>query len=93
MEGAHKLALNAALDGVRAILEKSGDAGTPATLTAVAETLDALPGPEPPGRLTRPLKPRGFDALAGLLMAARRAQESRGRSAVRPEIGGRRTRA
>ena len=39
-------------------------------MTALSETLDALPGPEPPGRLTRPLKPRGFEALAGLLVGA-----------------------
>jgi hypothetical protein len=37
-------------------------------MTAVTETLEALPSSEPPGRLTRPLKPLGFEALAGAMI-------------------------
>ena len=67
-EAAHRAALDAALGAARSLLQQAGDPVTPATVTALSETLDALPGPEPPGRLTRPLKPRGFEALAGLLV-------------------------
>jgi hypothetical protein len=64
-EKAHRDAVRAATDKVRGILKDGGQAATPATLTAVTETLEALPSSEPPGRLTRPLKPLGFEALAG----------------------------
>lgn len=67
-EAAHRAALDAALGAARSFLQQAGDPVTPATVTALSETLDALPGTEPPGRLTRPLKPRGFEALAGLLV-------------------------
>jgi hypothetical protein len=70
VETAHRAALDAAMNAARAHLERAGESATPATLTAVTETLDALPGAEPPGRLTRPLKPGGFEVLAGLLSGA-----------------------
>jgi predicted nucleic acid-binding Zn-ribbon protein len=39
----------------------------------VAETLQGLPGSEPPGRLTRPLKPQGFEVLSSLLQSSGKA--------------------
>ncbi len=66
-EAEHVGARKNALDRTRKILADAGERASAATLHALAETLDALPGPEPPGRLTKPLKPAGFDALAGLL--------------------------
>jgi hypothetical protein len=63
----HRAALEAAVGAARELLNAAGDAATVATTAAVTETLEALPWSEPPGRLTRPLRPRGFAALAGLL--------------------------
>src|SRR5262245_47907014 len=65
-EKTHREAVRAATETVRRLLAESGDAATPATMTAVTETLEALPTSEAPGRLVKPLKPLGFAALAGL---------------------------
>jgi hypothetical protein len=72
VEAAHRHALDDAVRDARALLEEAGDTASPATMTAVAETLDALAWTTPNGRLTRPLKPPGFEALAGMLAAAAR---------------------
>ena len=66
-EGRHREALRAASDEIRALLKTAGEQDTPATMVAVAETLQGLPGRDDHGRLSRPLKPQGFEALAGLL--------------------------
>ena len=66
-EAAHANARRSAADRVRKMLEEAGDAGSPATMTAIGETLDALPTADPAGRLVRPLKPAGFETLTGLL--------------------------
>jgi hypothetical protein len=63
----HRAALEAAIGAIRELLTSAGDPATVATTTAVTETLQALPWSVPPGRLTRPLRPQGFAALAGLL--------------------------
>jgi hypothetical protein len=52
------------------LLTEAGDAASPATMAAVAETLQVLPFSSTNGRLTRPLQPVGFGALAGLMGAA-----------------------
>jgi hypothetical protein len=66
-ESAHRDAIRDAAQKVREILTAAGDSVTEATMTAVSETLDALPPVEDqPGRLTRPLKRMGFEALAGV---------------------------
>ena len=72
-ERAHAAALREASDQVRAILASTGGEASGATMDAVIETLQALPGPVRPGRLTKPLKLAGFEALAGLLPANTRA--------------------
>ena len=74
---------------------------SPATLISVQETLEAIPGGDQPGRLTRPLKPLGFEALSGVTIApqlrivdkpARKEPESKlGREA--PEAGSKEGRA
>jgi DNA repair exonuclease SbcCD ATPase subunit len=74
-EAAHRDALKTAVAEVREILSQAGDPATTATMTAVTDTLQALPGPERPGRLARPLKPRGFEALAGLVPGAAAASK------------------
>jgi hypothetical protein len=74
-EAAHRDAVKAASAEVREILSQAGDPATAATMMAVNDTLQALPGPERPGRLVRPLKPRGFEALAGLVPGAAAASK------------------
>ena len=66
-ERAHQDVLRAAADEARDLLRASGDAASPATMTAVTETLQAIPGRDDYGRLVKPLKPMGFEALAGLM--------------------------
>jgi hypothetical protein len=66
-DAVHAAARRTALDRIRQVLLQAGEVASPSTLTAVNETLEALPADAAPGRLTRPLKPMGFEALAGLL--------------------------
>jgi hypothetical protein len=70
-EQAHRDVLREAMAAAKDVLTAGGHALTPSTLDAVRDTLSALPSPEANGRLTRPLTPRGLDALAGLVLAAR----------------------
>lgn len=70
-EAFHNEAMRKAKEAVRRILEAAGNKGADAVMTPVAETLDALPATEPPGRLTRPLRRTGFEALQGVTIAAR----------------------
>jgi hypothetical protein len=65
-EKSHRDVIREAIDRIRALLEAAGQTLSPATLTAVQETLEALPASDTPGRLTRPLKPLGFEALSGV---------------------------
>jgi hypothetical protein len=65
----HRAAIRAAAHASRAILERAGHSPTDAVMTAVSETLDALPGTESPGRLTKSLKRIGFDGLEGVPVA------------------------
>jgi hypothetical protein len=81
-DAAHQDAVRAALAAVRALLKEAGDPASPATLNAVKDTLEALPGDDAPGRLTRPLMPAGFEALAGLVPSGREALR-----AVSPRAG------
>ena len=65
-EKSHREAIRAAIEKTRELLGAGGQAASPPTMTAVAETLEALPTDDPPGRLSRPLKPLGFAALSGM---------------------------
>jgi hypothetical protein len=67
LESQHMSAVKAASDKVAEILIKSGDPATPATRKAVLDTLQALPGPSAPGRLTKALAPIGFGAFGALM--------------------------
>lgn len=69
-EKAHRESIRAALETIKRLLTTDRQATTPATLTSVQETLEALPAADAPGRLTRPLKPMGFEALAGVTVRA-----------------------
>jgi len=63
---AHEAAVDAAFRAITSMLEASGHPATDATRQAIGTTLRALPGDEPPGRLTRVLQPGGFEMLTGL---------------------------
>ena len=73
-EAFHAEAMRRAKDAIRGILEAAGNTASDAVMTPVAETLDALPTADPPGRLTRPLRRTGFEALQGVTIAARPAK-------------------
>jgi hypothetical protein len=62
----HRGAIKDATEKIRAMLQNADQPLSPQTLTAIQETLEALPSPDQPGRLTRPLKPLGFEALSGV---------------------------
>ncbi|HEX5069106.1 MAG TPA: hypothetical protein VFV78_02735 [Vicinamibacterales bacterium] len=70
LELQHQAAVKKAADAIRSILAQSGDPATPATMMAVIDTLQALPGGGTPGHLTRPLAPLGFGALGALMKEA-----------------------
>lgn len=70
-EQTHREAVRACLSVAKAVLASDGHPVTPATLEAIRDTLHAVPTPEVNGRLTRPLMPRGLEALAGLVLAPR----------------------
>src|SRR5689334_648875 len=65
----HDEAVEAALKATLDLLAQSDHPATDATRQAIVTTLRALPGAEPPGRLTKVLQPGGFEALAGLAIA------------------------
>jgi hypothetical protein len=69
-ERLHREAIRAAIDRVKDVLHQSGHAVSDQTLNAVQETLASLPSTDPPGRLTKPLKPLGFEALAGVTISS-----------------------
>lgn len=70
-EAVHAAALVEAKQAARRILDQSGHASPEAVMMAVAETLDALPSEEPPGRLTKPLRRMGFNVLEGVPISAK----------------------
>jgi hypothetical protein len=70
-EEIHQDALREAKQAARRLLEEGGHPNPDAVMMPVAETLDALPGEEPPGRLTKPLRRMGFNVLEGLPISAK----------------------
>ena len=65
----HDAAIDRALKSTLALLRDGGHPITDATRQAIQTTLRALPGNEPPGRLTQALQPGGFEMLSGLAVA------------------------
>jgi hypothetical protein len=66
-ERAHRTALSEAVQQIRGLLQQAGEAASPATMTSVTDTLQAVPGRDDHGRLTKALRPLGFEALSGLV--------------------------
>ncbi|MEO7158243.1 MAG: hypothetical protein ABI039_11805 [Vicinamibacterales bacterium] len=67
----HGEAMRKAKDAIRRLLEAAGGSAAGAVMTPVTETLDALPTTDTPGRLTRPLRRTGFEALQGITITAK----------------------
>lgn len=67
----HAESMRKAKDAIRRILEEAGSTAGDAVMTPVTETLDALPTTDEPGRLTRPLRRTGFEALQGVTITAK----------------------
>ncbi len=67
----HEAAVEAALKAALSVLAAGGHKASDATRQAVTTTLRALPGEDPPGRLTTVLQPGGFEMLAGLSIGGR----------------------
>jgi hypothetical protein len=65
-EATHQRALRAAAATAQRLAEAAGEKVTGATAEVIMETLQALPSPDTPGMLTRPLKPLGFGALMAM---------------------------
>lgn len=65
-EVAYRAALTAATHSARALLEHAGDAASEATLAAVRETFETLAWAPLDGRLIRPRRRTGLEALAAL---------------------------
>ena len=70
-EDIHQDALKEAKQAARRILEEGGHPHPDTVMMPVAETLDALPGAEAPGRLTKPLRRMGFNVLEGVPISAK----------------------
>jgi hypothetical protein len=67
----HNEAMRKAKDAIRKMVEAGGNSASDGVMTPITETLDALPTTDPPGRLTKPLRRTGFEALQGVTIAAR----------------------
>ena len=67
----HAEAMRKAKDAIRRILEAAGNNTSDAVMTPVTETLDALPTTDEPGRLTKPLRRTGFEALQGVTITTK----------------------
>jgi len=70
-EATHKAAVRRATQTARAMVEADGGKASDGVMDAVRETLDILPSADPPGRLTKPLKRTGFEALEGFIITAK----------------------
>jgi hypothetical protein len=70
-EDIHQEALKEAKQAARRILENGGHPNPDTVMMPVAETLDALPGEDRPGRLTKPLRRMGFNVLEGVPISAK----------------------
>ncbi len=73
----HEDAIETAVKATLALLSKAGHPVTDATRQTIGTTIRALPGTEPPGRLTAAVQPAGFEMLAGLSIAGAPARPAK----------------
>lgn len=78
---AHQKAIAEAASHAAALAARAGSSPDADELTRTLEALSvAADLPEPPGRLTRPLKPAGFEALSGVSPVAAAVKKAPGKS-------------
>jgi hypothetical protein len=82
---AHEKQIDQATKATLAVLADQGQPVTDATKQAIVTTLRALPVEGPPGRLTRPQQPGGFEMLQGLSFAPGAAMKNRTTAVPRSE--------
>lgn len=83
----HNEAMRKAKDAIRRMLGDAGNKGADAVMMPITETLDALPTTDQPGRLTKPLRRTGFEALQGVTIVARPKEAARPKeSGAKPEV-------
>jgi len=80
----HEEAIEGALKATLALLRDGGQPATDATRQAIASTLRALPGTDPPGQLSATLQPGGFEMLAGLPVRGKPVSHAAVKPAPRP---------
>ena len=83
---AHREAIEAAFHRAVEMFGDGGDAASPAFRREILHTLQAFPGAERPGRLTKALEPSGFDVFegAGFPTGPRSARSEPGRRPIEP---------
>jgi len=80
----HEETIEAALKATLHLLRQAGQPATDATRQAIATTLRALPGADPPGQLSATLQPGGFEMLAGLPVRGKPLTHAAVKAAPRP---------
>jgi valyl-tRNA synthetase len=80
----HAEAMRKAKDAIRQMLEAAGNNASDAVMTPITETLDALPTTDPAGRLTKPLRRTGFEALQGVTITAKPSEKPKAAAAKPP---------
>jgi hypothetical protein len=73
-DAAHRDAVNAALSSTLRIAKDAGQGVSSAMQMEIARTLQSLPGDAARGRLTKALRPGGFEALQGMPLRERKAE-------------------
>lgn len=84
---AHEEAVGRALKATLSLAAAAGHPVTDAARQAIVTTLRSLPAEGPHGRLTRPIEPQGFEALAGPAVGGR-VRASSGAKASHPARAG-----
>ena len=69
-DAAHRAAVKEALTSTLRLVKDAGLNVSAAAQTEIARTLESLPADETPGRLAKPLRPEGFEALQGMPIRA-----------------------
>ena len=68
-DAAHRDAVKQALTSTLRLAGAAGEKVSPAAHTEIAQTLERLSSEDPAGRLSKPLRPEGFEALQGMTIA------------------------
>lgn len=87
-DAAHRDAVKQALTSTLRLADEAGGKISPAAHTEIAQTLERLSTEDPAGRLSKPLRPEGFEALQGMSIAGARLPAIKGVEPERDEAQG-----